>query len=143
MLLIRILPAVLVPWLLYHGIILIFDGALGDDPVAVLNKAILFVPLMSGRDWAISTGDIIVALTVATGFIEVLKSSGIGRGQILDHALNALLFTGALLEFVYFPWAQTSVFFFMVLALFLDLVIGYVVGVRVARRDLSIGRFAF
>jgi hypothetical protein len=34
------------------------------------------------------------------------------------------------------------VLFFIVLALFLDLVIGYTVGVRVARRDLAIQRFA-
>ncbi len=138
----RILPAVLVPWLIYHGLVLAFHPAFEADPVMLLNKEILFVPLMNGNSWAISIGDFVVALTVATGFIEVLKSSNLARGQMLDHVLTAVLFTGAVVEFINFPWAQTSVFFFMVLALFLDLVIGYTVGVRVARRDLAIGRFA-
>jgi glucan phosphoethanolaminetransferase (alkaline phosphatase superfamily) len=136
------LPAVLIPWLAYHGLAVVFHSAFATDPVALLDKAILFVPLLSGKSWAISVGDIVVGLTVATGFIEVLKSSSLARGQMVDFVLTAVLFVLVLIEFLYFPWAQTSVFFFIVLALFLDLVIGYTVGVRVARRDLAIQRFA-
>jgi hypothetical protein len=137
----RILPAVLLPWLVYHGLVVVFHAEFAADPVALLNRAVLLVPLMGGTTWTISIGDIVVALTVATGFIEVLKSSSIARGQMLDYVLSAVLFAAVLIEFLYYPWAQTSVFFFMVLALFLDLIIGYTIGVRVARRDLAIGRF--
>ncbi len=71
-----------------------------------------------------------------------MLTSNFAGGQMLDYVLTAVLFVVVLVEFLYLPWAETSVFFFMVLALFLDLTVGYVVGVRVARRDLAIGRFA-
>jgi hypothetical protein len=43
-----------------------------------------------------------------------------------------------LVEFLYFRSAQTSVFFFIVLAVFLDVTVGYVIGIRVARRNFAI-----
>ena len=74
------------------------------------------------------------------GFAEIGKSSSLRRAQLIDHGFIMLFFTFTIIEFLYFKPAQTSVFFFIVLAAFLAVIIGYVVGIRVARRDIAVER---
>jgi uncharacterized membrane protein len=138
--LIRVVPSVALAWLVYHCIALIYGAAFAAEPQTVLGKITVSVPLLNSGIWRISIGDIIAMLTVVTGFIEVLKASNFARLRLADNMLVAVLFTVSLIEFLTFRAAQTTVFFLMVLALFLDLTVGYFIGLRVALRDISVER---
>jgi uncharacterized membrane protein len=138
MTLIRVVPSVTLAWLVYHGVALAYGASFEADPHAVLGKIVLLVPLLNQGVWRISIGDIIAMLTVITGFVEVLKASDFARIRILDYLLVSVMFTLSLVEFLTFHAAQTSIFFLIVLALFLDVTVGYFISLRVARRDLAI-----
>ena len=140
MTLIRVVPSVTLAWLVYHGVALAYGASFEADPHAVLDKIVVSMPLLNQGVWRISIGDIIAMLTVITGFIEVLKASNFARIRIFDYLLVSVMFTVSLIEFLTFRAAQTSIFFLMVLALFLDVTVGYFISLRVARRDLAIGQ---
>jgi hypothetical protein len=50
-----------------------------------------------------------------------------------------LVFIAIGAEFLMAPDAATSVFFLILVAALIDVIGGYTIGIRVARRDLSIG----
>ena len=58
--------------------------------------------------------------------------------QAVDERALRRLTLDATVEFLTFRAAQTSIFFLIVLALFLDVTVGYFISLRVARRDLAI-----
>jgi hypothetical protein len=58
---------------------------------------------------------------------------------MVDHALSMLIFIICLVELLTVRQAATSVFFFITVASAIDVIAGYSIGIRVARRDLSIG----
>jgi hypothetical protein len=134
----RVIPTVAVAWMLYHIVWLANHATFAADPLQILQASRFAIPLLNDGRWVFSAGDIITAFTVLTGFVEVMKASNLRRANILDHIFVVVLFAVILVEFLYVPAAQTSVFFFIVLAVFLDVTVGYVVGIRVARRDLAI-----
>ena len=136
--LIRIVPSVIIAWLIYHAVALAYGSEFEANPTAILQKVALSVPVVRQGYLQMSIGDLITMLTVVTGFVEVLKASDFARVRAIDYLIIALLFAASLIELLTLSIAQTSVFFFIVLALFLDLTVGYVVSLRVARRDLAI-----
>ncbi len=136
--LIRVVPSVTLAWLVYHGVALAYGASFEADPLAVLYQIVVSIPMLNQGTWQINVGDIIAMLTVITAFIEVLKAADFARIRILDHLLVSVMFTLALIEFLTLRAMQTSTFFLIVLALFLDVTVGYYVGLRVARRDLAI-----
>ncbi len=50
-----------------------------------------------------------------------------------------LVFVVCLVEFIVVKQAATSVFFLIMVATLIDVIAGYTIGIRVARRDLNIG----
>jgi hypothetical protein len=49
------------------------------------------------------------------------------------------VFIAALIEFIVVPQAATSVFFLILVTLLIDVVAGFTIGIRVARRDIGFG----
>ena len=50
-----------------------------------------------------------------------------------------LVFIACIVEFLVVSAAATSVFFFVMVGALIDVVAGFTIGIRVARRDLTIG----
>ena len=50
-----------------------------------------------------------------------------------------VVFIAVLVEFLMVKQAATSTFFLILVACLIDVIAGYTIGIRVARRDLSIG----
>jgi len=50
-----------------------------------------------------------------------------------------VVFVACLVEFLMTPLAANSVFFMIMVAALIDVVAGYTIGIRVARRDLTLG----
>ncbi len=131
----KALPLIVISFILYNAIVLLDRGG---DAAAFLATKVLPLPLMTGILW-LNWGDLIVLLTMGLLFIELMKATHTSSASLLDHGLSMIVFVACLVEFLLVKAAGTSVFFFIVVATLIDVMAGYSIGIRVARRDLSIG----
>lgn len=133
---IRAIPLLLFVFLIYNAVVLIGGDSNPDD---ILRQVVLPIPMLNGHIWTFTTGDLIIFALLLLLFFELLKATYTSSTSLLDHGLSMLVFVVCLIEFLMVRQAQTSVFFFIVVATLIDVVAGYTIGIRVARRDLSIG----
>lgn len=130
---IRAIPLLVFAFILYNVIVL----SMG---VEGLNQPILEkLRLLSGGEWTFTIGDFILLVTLFLLFIEIVKSTFTTTSTLIDHALSMVVFIAILVEFLMVQQAATSVFFLILIASLIDVIAGYTIGIRVARRDLNIG----
>jgi hypothetical protein len=133
---IRAIPLLVFAFILYNLIVLAFGGA---DAAASLTKPIFSLTLLSKGTWTFTWGDFILLVTLVLLFVEIVKSTFSTTSTLIDHALSMVVFMAVGMEFLMVPQAATSVFFLILMACLIDVVAGYTIGIRVARRDLNIG----
>jgi hypothetical protein len=97
------------------------------------------VPMPSGAVWNISLGDMMLAFSLFVLFFEVLKSTRTGGNSVVDHALSMMVFVACLILFLIWPPAGTSLFFLIMFTTLVDVIAGFSVTIRSARRDYSVG----
>lgn len=130
---IRAIPLLVFAFILYNIVVLGFG-------IEGLQKPILDkLRLLSGGEWTFTLGEFILLITLFLLFIELVKSTFTTTSTLIDHALSMILFIALLIEFLMVPQAATSVFFLILVAALIDVIAGYTIGIRVARRDLNIG----
>lgn len=140
----RSIPLTLVPLILYALIVMISGGA-GEGVTAdaaaraTLSSEIFGLPMMSGARWAFTWGDLLLIVTMVVLFIEILKATYTSTASLIDHGLSMGVFILALVMFLMSPQAATSTFFLIIVALLIDVVAGFIIGIRVARRDIGLG----
>ena len=144
----RVLPLLIIPFVLYNIIVLFSGGTAGADGTplaasaaadAVLRKVLFTLPMVGGAKWHFSMGDLLVLVTMFVLFFELIKATYTASASLLDHGLSMLVFIACLVEFLLVHQAATSVFFFIMIATLIDVVAGFMIGIRTARRDLNIG----
>ena len=86
-----------------------------------------------------SMGNLIVFMGIALLFVEIYKATRTGQSSIMDHTLSMLLFIGALVEFIMVPEAMTSPFLTLLMIMLVDVVGGFTITIRGARRDFGAG----
>lgn len=133
----RIIPLIIIPFILYNVIVVLGGGGLGADEI--LRRPFFSVPLPSGARWSFSWGDLIILLTMFLLFIELIKATFTASSAMIDHGLSMLVFIACLIQFIVAIQAGTSVFFFIMIAALIDVVAGFTIGMRASRRDLNIG----
>ncbi len=132
----RAIPLIAIAFILYNAL-----AAAGVD----LNHAIFSLPMPSGRPpenpvkWIFTWGDLLIIITLVMLFIELLKSTYTSTSSLVDHALSMVVMIICLIEFILVPKAATSVFFIILFATLIDVIAGYTIGIRVAKRDVSFG----
>lgn len=149
----RAIPLILIAFLLYNFVVL-FSGwgttdgadaaaaAAGDGAAnarSLLETKLFAMPMLSGAEWVFKIGDLIMLATLLLLFIEIVKSTYTSTSSLLDHGLSMLVFVACLIEFLTVPQAATSLFFLIMMAALIDVIAGYTIGIRVARRDLTFG----
>jgi hypothetical protein len=97
------------------------------------------VTMPSGGEWQISLGDMMLAISLFVLFFEILKSTRTGGNSVVDHALSMIVFVACLILFLIWPPAGTSLFFLIMLTTLVDVVAGFSVTIRSARRDYAVG----
>ncbi len=97
------------------------------------------VPMISGAVWTFTLSDFLVTATLFLLFIEILKATRTGGNSLIDHALSTIVFIACLIEFLVVPEAATSLFFFITIITLIDVVAGFSVTIRAARRDFAVG----
>lgn len=132
----RAIPLIVIGFILYNVTVLLG----GNLPAEEITRKVLFtLPMLRGAEWTFTWGDLIIFVTMLLLFAELIKSTYTSSASLVDHGLSMLVFIACLVEFLLVPQAATSVFFFVMLATLIDVVAGFMIGIRVARRDLSIG----
>jgi membrane-associated HD superfamily phosphohydrolase len=135
--LLRSLPAVVVPVVIYNLIAL----ASGNDPSAIQNR--LSSPIghitmpSTGVSWGILTSDLMMVIGLVTLFFDVIASSRSSNDVLVKHVLNMLLFVGCLIEFLLLAPFVTSTFFLLIILSLMATVSGFVISTVSARKDIA------
>ncbi|MEQ1647278.1 MAG: hypothetical protein ABL898_01720 [Hyphomicrobiaceae bacterium] len=132
------IPLIIIPFILYFLISVLGGAGVADE---TFRRVLFKVPLVNNTTggWAFSWGDLIMLIMMLCLFVELLKSTYTGTVSMVDHGLSMVVFILCLIAFLMVPQAQTSVFFFIMVAALIDVVAGFMIGIRTARRDLNIG----
>lgn len=141
----RAIPLTFFIFILYNVLVL-FSGSAGTEggdgaaaARALLGTEIFGIPMISGATWSFTWGDLILTITLFVLFAEILKATYTSTSSLVDHGLSMLVFIAALIEFIVVPQAATSVFFLVLVALLVDVIAGFTIGIRVAKRDIGFG----
>ena len=132
----HIVPLITIPLVVYNIVAAVAPGA---DADTVFRNPLFGLPLPSGGRWVFSWGDLLLLVTLFMLFIEIVKSTYTSSAALTDHALSVIVFIICLIEFLLVEKAGTSLFFMITLITLIDVIAGYTIGIRVARRDFQIG----
>jgi hypothetical protein len=124
-------PLFLISFAIYNMIVFLTPGVAWSD-------VLLNVPMQSGAVWAVTLGDALIALSLIFLFVEVLKATRTSNHSMFDHLLSTVVFIAALIEFLLVPQAATSVFAILLMIALIDVLGGWSVSFRAARRDLTV-----
>lgn len=138
---IGIFPLLAIPIVIYNMMALTAGGAVdasGASAIAMqLANPATGTPVFGS--WRVTSGDILVILSMVFFFVEIIKSTATGSSTIANHAVSMLVFIVCLVEFLLLPNFQTSVFFILTFMCLLDVLAGVVVTIVSARRDFMVG----
>jgi hypothetical protein len=126
-------PLLLVPFAIYNMIAFLTPGVSWTSPVTTVH-------MMSGQDWVLTWQDILLAFAIFLLWIELIKSTRAGSRSIMDHVLSMALFIAMLVEFLLVQRAATSTFFLLMAIALVDVLAGFIVGMRSATRQIEIER---
>jgi hypothetical protein len=96
------------------------------------------VHMMSGTDWILTWEDLFIAFAIFLLWIEIIKSTRLGMRSVMDHILAMGLFIAMLVEFLLVKQAGTSTFFLLMMIALVDVLGGFVIGMRSGRRQIEI-----
>jgi hypothetical protein len=124
-------PLLLIPFAIYNMIAFLTPGVSWTSPVTTVH-------MMSGQDWVLTWEDILLAFAIFLLWIELIKATRAGTRSIMDHVLAMALFIGMLVEFLLVQRAATSTFFLLMAIALVDVLAGFIVGMRSATRQIEI-----
>jgi len=116
-------PLLLIPLAVYNIIVFLM-------PTVSLSEPVLRLTLMSGTEWPIALGDILLAFAALMLLVEVIKGARPGAKYLTDHLLSLIVFGAAAAEFVLWPKFGTSTYFLLTLFALVD----FLSGVALRRR---------
>jgi|SRR5208282_757779 len=124
-------PLLLVPFAIYNMIAFLTPGVGWTAPVTAVH-------MISGQDWVLTWEDVLLVFAIFLLWVEIIKSTRIGARGVMDHILAMALFIVMLFEFLLVPRAATSTFFLLTTIVLVDLLAGFITGMRRAQRQIEI-----
>jgi hypothetical protein len=124
-------PLLLVPFAIYNMLAFLTPGVSWTAPVTTVH-------MMSGQDWVLTWEDLLIAFSILLLWIEIIKSTRMGMRSIMDHLLAMGLFVGMLVEFLLVQLAGTSTFFLLMMIALVDVLAGFIIGIRSAQRQVEV-----
>ena len=124
-------PLLLVPFAIYNIIAFLMPGVNWTGPLTTVH-------MISGGDWSMSAGDMLIMLAILLLFGEMMKSTRIGIRTVVDHGLSLLLFLAIMAEFLLVKQAATGTFFLLLIISLIDVMGGFAITLRSAQRDLTV-----
>jgi hypothetical protein len=116
-------PLLLIPLAVFNIIVFLMPGV-------SVTETLFAVPLMSGTQWPVNLGDMLLALGMLLLLLEVIKGARPGAKYVMDHLLSLVVFGAAAAEFVLWPKFGNSLFFLLTLLALVDFLSGIALRVR-------------
>jgi hypothetical protein len=124
-------PLLLIPLAVYNIIVWLM-------PTVSLSEPVLKLTLMSGAEWPITLGDMLLAFAAVMLLLEIVKGARPGAKYLTDHLLSLIVFGAAAAEFLLWPKFGTSIFFQLTLLALVD----FLSGVSLRRRRYAMAGVA-
>src|SRR3981189_1169404 len=99
-------PLLVLPFAIYNSIAFLLPGV-------EWSREMVAIRLMSGADWSLTPGDLLVAGAIVILFFEMLKSTRLATRSVVDHLLAALLFGAMIAEFLLVRQGASGTFFLL------------------------------
>jgi hypothetical protein len=122
------MPFLVIPMILY-----VLAGQFGSADALLYGGK-----LPSGSYVSLSAGAGIVLIGIGCLLLEALKSTHTGTRGLVDQTLSVLLLGGALIGFIVIPQFGTATFAMLLALQFADVMMGVIISVKVARRDIGL-----
>ena len=122
-------PLLIIPFALYNMIAFLLDTD--------FHQQVFSIPLLSGKSMDVSTGDILVVMSVLLLYVEILKSTRLSSKAIVDHVLSMVLPLAMVIEFISVQRAATATFLIITALSFVDVIGGFTITIRTAQRDIA------
>jgi hypothetical protein len=137
----RLFPLLIIPVIIYN-LFALGGGVIGHYDIQDLLsiKHSVSIHMFSGDYWNFSFGDLLILVSLALLFVEVVKATRTTANEIINHALSMLVFVIALIEFITLKGFATSPFFFVMVMTLFDVIAGYTISIVAAEHDLGLGR---
>jgi hypothetical protein len=117
-------------------VLMYFVGTFAGQ-VGVWDKVAFEVNMISGAIWQVTWGTILLTIGLVALYIEVSLSARSSAAQIVNHIFSMIIFIASLVLFFIVPQAGTSEFFLLIMMMFVDVVAGFTISIRAARRDFG------
>ena len=131
------IPLTLAPLLVYNLQVFGIFGAPAGDPWV---QPIFTATMVSDARFTLLFGDLIIVAALLCLFIEIVKATRTSAPTIVDHSMSLAVFIAYLVEFLTVAGAATSVFFILMVIALIDVVGGFTITIRGARRDFGFDR---
>lgn len=124
-------PLLLIPFAIYNMIAFLLPG-IG------WTQEMVRIHMVSGADWTLTPGELLISIGVVVLFFEMLKATRLSTRTIVDHVLSTLLFIGMIVEFLLVKQAASGTFFLLLVISFVDVAGGFTITIRTAQRDITV-----
>ncbi len=131
------IPLTLAPLLVYNLQIVGVFGATAGDPWV---QPVFTVSMVSDARFTLLFGDLLIVAALVCLFVEIVKATRTSAPTIVDHSMSLGVFVVHLVEFLTVAGAATSVFFILMVIALIDVVGGFTITIRGARRDFGFDR---
>jgi hypothetical protein len=128
------IPLMIVPLVVFNLVSAGLVGVGGADPWAT---ELYSLHMLSGGTWRLTLSDLMIVLSLALLFFEIMKSTRTSNASVIDHLLSTFVFVAFLVEFLLVPSASQSLFFILMAMAFFDVLAGFSVSLRSAVRDVN------
>ncbi len=138
----RLVPLMLLVLIAYFAVAMAAGDAIDgevDPLLSMLTDPWFALTLPSGGIWSFTLEHLFIGVALVFLFFELVKATGIGHAAIAEMAISTVVFILFLVFFLTVPAAATSLFFILTMISFIDVLAGYIIGIKVARRDFSVG----
>ena len=124
-------PLLVIPFAIYNMIVFLLPGIGWTQPIMQIH-------MVSGADWSLTPGELLIGFSIIVLFFEMLKATRMSTRTIIDHLLSTLLFIGMLIEFLLVQQAASGTFFLLLVISFVDVAGGFTITIRTAQRDITV-----
>ena len=131
----RFVPLMGVVLLLYNALSLGYS----DPGMGFWQHPMLQATLPSGQLIVFSYGVVMITGALFILFIELLKSTSASNAAMVEQTLSTLAFTAFLVQFFVSPHVAEPTFFILLVISLVEVLAGFAILVKVARRDFSVG----
>lgn len=136
----RSLPLLAIPVAIYNVLVMAVGGISTSslDVAVSLKSPVGQIPMtVSGSQWQLQTGDIILLIGLVALFFGVISSSRSANDVLFKHVLNMFLFILCLVEFLLLGAFATSTFFLLGMMVLMETVAGFIITSIAARKDIE------